>query len=258
MPRFTGIDKSGQPIGTIFKFSQSTLPYGWLSCDGSSQSTTTYAALFSVIGFTYGGSGGSFNLPDFRGRSPMGDGTGSGLTARTIGDKPGSETQATSVSVATQPTFTVDTHTHYVTSSVSVSAHGITQPTFTVDAHNHGPGSLCTQLDFISASNKVVANNFNSGVSWTATNKLTGTWGGDSTSTSGAIAIQGLTNTSTSTTTRTTDVSITNNHSVSNPAVTSASASINTTTRTNDVALSNPAVNTIHPTLVVKFGIAYI
>ena len=64
MPRFTGVDKSGRNVGEVIKLGQSTLPYGFLTCDGSSQSTTTYAALFAVIGYTYGGSGGSFNLPD--------------------------------------------------------------------------------------------------------------------------------------------------------------------------------------------------
>lgn len=83
----------------------STTPLPWLLCDGTPQSTTTYATLFSAIGYTYGGSGGSFNLPDMRGRMPMGAGTGTGLnasgtgaptgspqTARTLGDWGGEET----------------------------------------------------------------------------------------------------------------------------------------------------------------------
>ena len=44
----------------------SSAPLGWLACDGSSVSTTTYANLFAALGYAYGGSGANFNLPDFR------------------------------------------------------------------------------------------------------------------------------------------------------------------------------------------------
>lgn len=43
----------------------------WLACDGASVSAATYVNLFNTIGTTYGGGSGSFNLPDFRGRSPF-------------------------------------------------------------------------------------------------------------------------------------------------------------------------------------------
>jgi microcystin-dependent protein len=51
-----------------------TPPTGWLLCDGSAISRTTYAALFALIGTTYGVGNGSttFNIPDFRGRFPLG------------------------------------------------------------------------------------------------------------------------------------------------------------------------------------------
>ena len=47
--------------------------------------------MFSAIGYTYGGSGGSFNIPDIRGRIPVCVGTGSGLTARTLAQTGGEE-----------------------------------------------------------------------------------------------------------------------------------------------------------------------
>lgn len=49
-------------------------PTGWLLCDGSAVSRTTYAPLFAIIGTTYGVGNGTttFNVPDFRGRVPMG------------------------------------------------------------------------------------------------------------------------------------------------------------------------------------------
>lgn len=55
------------PIGAIVWHAADSAPTGFLKANGASLSTTTYAALFAVIGYTFGGSGGSFNLPDLRG-----------------------------------------------------------------------------------------------------------------------------------------------------------------------------------------------
>ena len=64
------------PIGTITMFAGVSAPTGYAFCDGGSVFTVgIYADLFALIGYTYGGSGGSFNLPDFRGRLPGGVGT---------------------------------------------------------------------------------------------------------------------------------------------------------------------------------------
>jgi len=50
-------------------------PSGWLTCDGSSQLTSTYSALHTAIGYTFGGSGGNFNLPDMRDKFVIGAGS---------------------------------------------------------------------------------------------------------------------------------------------------------------------------------------
>jgi microcystin-dependent protein len=55
-------------------WSTNAAPSGWLICDGTSVSTSTYAALYAVIGYTFGGSGGSMLLPDYRNRFPVGAG----------------------------------------------------------------------------------------------------------------------------------------------------------------------------------------
>lgn len=55
------------PAGTVIYFAGQTAPTGYLAANGASLSTTTYANLFSAIGYTFGGSGGSFLLPDLRG-----------------------------------------------------------------------------------------------------------------------------------------------------------------------------------------------
>jgi microcystin-dependent protein len=71
---------------------------GWLLCDGSSISTTTYSGLFALIGYNYGGSGATFNLPDMRGRVPGAIGTGTGLSTRTMGEEVGEETHVLTTS----------------------------------------------------------------------------------------------------------------------------------------------------------------
>ncbi len=80
--------------GEIIYFGSSTPPSGFLACDGSPVSRTTYAALFAIVGTSFGVGDGSttFNLPDMRGRTIIGSGTGSGLTARTVGQTGGEET----------------------------------------------------------------------------------------------------------------------------------------------------------------------
>lgn len=59
------------PIGTINAFAGDTAPTGYLICDGSAVSRTTYSDLFEVIGTTYGSGDDSttFNLPDIKGRT---------------------------------------------------------------------------------------------------------------------------------------------------------------------------------------------
>ena len=61
------------PTGTVFVFAGVTLPTGFLLCDGSAVSRTTYADLFAAIGTTYGAGDGSttFNVPSIVNRVPM-------------------------------------------------------------------------------------------------------------------------------------------------------------------------------------------
>lgn len=69
------------------------VPTGWLPCNGQSLPTTGYAALYSLIGTTFGGNGTStFNLPDLRGRVIVGVGQGTGLSNYNLGNSGGVET----------------------------------------------------------------------------------------------------------------------------------------------------------------------
>lgn len=81
-------DADDSVIGEIIFYAGSSAPAGWLECDGSAISRTTYAGLFAVVGTTYGAGDGSttFNLPDNRGYFLRGYDHGAGRDiGRTIG-----------------------------------------------------------------------------------------------------------------------------------------------------------------------------
>lgn len=73
--------------GTIFPYAGSSAPTNWYLCDGASIATADAPALFALIGYTFGGGGANFNVPDLRGRVPFGK--GSHLSVDTIGDNDG-------------------------------------------------------------------------------------------------------------------------------------------------------------------------
>lgn len=109
------------PTGAIQMFAGSAAPSGYLICDGASVNRADYPALFTVIGTTYGSaSGTTFNLPDLRGRAPVGAGTGTGLTTRTLGSMGGAEN--VTLTVAQMPSHnhggsvTGGAHTHTINS----------------------------------------------------------------------------------------------------------------------------------------------
>ena len=85
-------------IGEIRAFGFQFTPRGWASCDGQLLAISSNDALFSLLGTTYGGDGRTtFGLPDLRGRTPLHQGSGPGLTTRQIGSKSGSETNTLTV-----------------------------------------------------------------------------------------------------------------------------------------------------------------
>ncbi|HET8708382.1 MAG TPA: tail fiber protein [Pseudomonadales bacterium] len=80
-------------IGEIRMFSGNYAPNGWAKCDGSLLPIAGNEALFSLIGVTYGGDGRvNFGLPNLQGRLPVGQGQGTGLTPRSLGQVVGTET----------------------------------------------------------------------------------------------------------------------------------------------------------------------
>jgi microcystin-dependent protein len=77
---------AGVPAGTIMGWGGSTAPEQWVICDGTAVSRSDYSALYAAIGTTYGVGDGTttFNLPDLRGRTPVGSQTPISLGTATI------------------------------------------------------------------------------------------------------------------------------------------------------------------------------
>ncbi len=79
-------------IGEIRMFGGSFAPLGYAFCNGQLLAISQYDALYALLGTTYGGDGQtSFGLPDLRGRVPVHQGSGAGLSSRTIGERAGNE-----------------------------------------------------------------------------------------------------------------------------------------------------------------------
>ena len=98
----TGIE--GIPTATIVPWSDSSVPSGFLECNGAAVSRTTYSALFAIIGTTYGAGDGSttFNVPDLQDNVPVGKSnnkalasTGGANTVTSTGNVGGSTANAT-------------------------------------------------------------------------------------------------------------------------------------------------------------------
>lgn len=79
-------------IGEVKMFAGNFAPRNWALCEGQLLPISSYSALFSILGTTYGGDGRTtFALPDLRGRVAVGAGNGPGLSSRRDGQKFGNE-----------------------------------------------------------------------------------------------------------------------------------------------------------------------
>jgi len=96
------------PVGMMMAFGGPVAPAGWALCDGSPKSTTdpAYVALFTTIGYAFGGSGGTFNLPDTRGKTVVGRSAGDALFGN-VGSTGGSRD-----AVVASHSHTVNAHSH--------------------------------------------------------------------------------------------------------------------------------------------------
>ncbi|MFT4112575.1 phage tail protein [Silvibacterium sp.] len=96
-------------LGLILLWPMNFAPYGWAFCQGQTLSIAQNAALFSLLGTTYGGDGVSnFQLPNLQSRVPVGVGQGIGLSNYVIGQQDGDESITLNVT-------TLPAHTHTLT-----------------------------------------------------------------------------------------------------------------------------------------------
>jgi microcystin-dependent protein len=101
-------------IGEIRLFAPNFAPRNWALCNGQILAINANQALFSILGTTYGGNGvTTFALPDLRGRSPIGEGSGPGLSNYVLGQQTGSP--ATQLFANQLPP-----HDHTITGNISM------------------------------------------------------------------------------------------------------------------------------------------
>lgn len=138
VPTVAGINPV--PTGMIAPFPMATVPTGWLKCNGAAVSRTTYAALFALLGTTYGAGDGSttFNLPDYRGYFMRGWDDSRGIdSGRALG---------------TTQTDDVTPHTHGLGTVAATAAsggahtHTVTGTTNTTGAHTHGVSTAAASV----------------------------------------------------------------------------------------------------------------
>lgn len=145
MQMFAGAITQSASAGVV----TTTSPSGWLLANGDIISRTTYSALFTAIGTTFGAGDGSttFALPDMRGRVPsaVGTGTYSGATARTLGGTIGTETHTVSSSniqsFSTGNMSANASHTHSATKPIYIYDPGVSSGGLTASTYVRGNDS---------------------------------------------------------------------------------------------------------------------
>ncbi len=127
------------PLGIVTPYAGAAAPDGWLMCDGSAVSQSSYPGLYAVIGFAFEGDpgGGNFNLPDMIRRWPLGAGTtsGSGRSGTsTVGQSGGDINHR---HTGPSHTHTMGTHTHTNPTTASRDPGD----TNSAGSHSHTQGS---------------------------------------------------------------------------------------------------------------------
>ena len=117
-------------IGEIRGFGGNFAPRFWSFCQGQLVSIAQNTALFSILGTTYGGDGRStFALPDLRGRIPLSEGRGPGLSPRPLGQRSGTEDVTLNVLQFPNHFHFMNAQAGAVTGSGSVQTNAVTGDT---------------------------------------------------------------------------------------------------------------------------------
>lgn len=124
-----------EPAGIVIPFAGSVAPEGYLLCDGSAVSRSTYADLFEAIGTTYGSGDSSttFNVPDLSGRVVLGV-----SQSHALGTSGGEAEHVLTEQELPAHTHTVPSHGHSndIAAKTPVLSHTITQPAFNYNRPN--------------------------------------------------------------------------------------------------------------------------
>jgi len=139
-------------IGEIIAFAGSVSPDPrWLLCDGSSVLRSAYPDLFTVCGASFGAVDGThFNVPDLRGRVPIGLGAGSGLSTYALGQQVGEENHVLTISELAAHTHTDAGHSHtegIAAPALGAAIAGVPVPSAVPSAGITGVGSAALSTD---------------------------------------------------------------------------------------------------------------
>lgn len=141
---------SPNPVGSLQAYAGASAPTGWLLCDGTSYTTAAYPELYSVLGYTYGGSGSNFNVPDLRGRVPMGAGTG----AQNGGSGSGAISGGTALTARTRGAFGGDER---------LAAHDHALSTFGMGSAAFSAGAIGFAQNFVAPTQRTSTDGTGSG-----------------------------------------------------------------------------------------------
>ncbi len=141
---------SNQFIGEIRLFGGNFAPINWHFCDGTLIPISENSVLFALIGTTYGGDGvNTYALPDLRGRVPIHQGTGAGLSTRVIGEKGGTNSVTLTSNNLPQHTHTLSATTAAATALAPSPSLTFAQTTSAFRSYtNVNPGDPITETDF--------------------------------------------------------------------------------------------------------------
>lgn len=133
------------PAGSMVMFPGSAAPAGWLLCDGGNYARTAFPDLFAALGAASSPwglpSGTTFNVPDMRGRVPVGKDAGQAEFAG-LAQAGGSKSLTLSQAQMPVHTHTQDAHAH----SNAAHGHGVTDP---AHSHNAGTNPDTSNIDFV-------------------------------------------------------------------------------------------------------------
>jgi microcystin-dependent protein len=146
----TTVFEEVMPVGSIIALGGLTNDTNYLLCEGGSVPggiNGEYKDLFDVIGYTYGGSGNNFELPDYRGRVPVGTDSAGGFNAGSLGDYGGtSNTNTNNHSLSIDQ---IPAHQHFIAAAGTPSESGLSaDKTLDTQFAIGDPGALTTNANF--------------------------------------------------------------------------------------------------------------